>query len=184
MLPREYTAQHVPLAKYKENLTSIINHPNIQAHKPKILLVTPPPLDEITTTRIDTLEKGLPGPTRTSATSASYSETAREVSRENPDVVLIDLWKGIMDKAIEMAPQDYQSGGPWLGSPENGKQGGLKTLLPDGLHMNGDAYRVLWDLIKPHIGAHWTGNPEHDRGEYVQPDWRDIVVSMGGNRPL
>jgi lysophospholipase L1-like esterase len=178
VLPLEHTAQHVPLEQYKKNLNTIINHPHVQAHKPKILIVTPPPLDEIKATKID-LEKGFPQCTRTSATSASYSEQARQVAKENGAVV-IDLWKGLMDKAIEMAPNDYQSGGPWLGSPENGKQGGLDTLLPDGLHMNGDAYRILFELVKPHIGPHWTGNPEMDRGEYVLPDWRDINHPIGG----
>lgn len=179
VLPLENTAQHVPIEQYKKNLETIISHPHIQAHKPKIMLVTPPPLDEIKATKID-LEKGFPQCTRTSATSASYSEQVRQITREQPDVILIDLWKGLMDRAIEMAPNDYQPGGPWLGSPENGKQGGLDTLLPDGLHMNGEAYQVLYGLIKPHIGPHWTGNPEHDRGEYVLPDWRDINVPIGG----
>lgn len=179
VLPLENTAQHVPLEQYKKNLETIINHPHIQAHKPKILLVTPPPLDEIKATKMD-MEKGFPQCIRTSATSASYSETVRQITRENPDVTLIDLWKGLMDRAIEMAPHDYQSGGPWLGSPENGKQGGLDVLLPDGLHMNGEAYQILYELVKPHIGPHWTGNPELDRGEYVLPDWRDINVPIGG----
>jgi lysophospholipase L1-like esterase len=179
VLPLEHTAQHIPLDQYKRNLGDIVNHPHIKAHQPKILLVTPPPLDEIKTSKLD-IEKGFPQSTRTSSVSASYSEAAREVARENPGIVLVDLWKAVMDKAIEMSPSDYQSGGPWLGSPENGKSGGLDILLPDGLHMNGDAYRILYGLIAPHIGAHWTGNPENDRAEYVLPDWRDINVPIGG----
>lgn len=160
----------------------MITHPHIQAHKPKILLVTPPPLDEIKATKID-LEKGFPQCTRTARISATYSETARQVARENEGVEVIDLWQALMDKAIEMTPNDYQSGGPWLGTPENGKSGGLDILLPDGLHMNGDAYQVLYNLLAPHIGAHWTGDPELDRGEYVLPDWRDINFPPGGRRP-
>ncbi|EFY93396.1 GDSL Lipase/Acylhydrolase family protein [Metarhizium acridum CQMa 102] len=99
------TPQHVPIDQYKENLTKIVTHPNIQAHEPKILLVTPPPLDEIKLTKVD-MENGHASATRSSAVSASYSEKVREVARENPNVRLVDLWKAIMDKAISMAPND------------------------------------------------------------------------------
>ncbi|KAH7023651.1 SGNH hydrolase-type esterase domain-containing protein [Ilyonectria destructans] len=168
------TAQHVPLETYKENLTKIVNHPRITAHKPKILLVTPPPLDEIKVTVRD-MNWGHSQASRTSAISASYSETARQVARENPGVVLVDLWQAIMDKAIEMAPGDYQTGGPWLGSPENGKQGGLDELLHDGLHMSGKAYQVFYDTLLPHIGQEWKSLPADDRVGYVFPDWRELT---------
>lgn len=172
MLPSAPTRHHVPIEQYKENVTKILNHPRIKEDNPKILLVTPPPVDEFKHAKIDS-NKGLPATTRTSAISASYAEKAREVARENPGVVLIDLWQAIMDKAIEMAePGDYQPGGPWLGCPENGKAGGLTTLLPDGLHMNGEAYRVFFDTIRPHIGKEWEGLPL-DAG-LVYPHWSAI----------
>ncbi|KAH7328499.1 GDSL-like Lipase/Acylhydrolase [Stachybotrys elegans] len=171
VLPRPFTSQHVPIEEYKANLTRIVTHPHVAAHKPKILLVTPPPLDEIKATACD-MANGFPSGARSATVSAAYSEKAREVARENPGVVLIDLWQGVMDKAIAMAPGDYQAGGPWLGTPENGKQGGLDTLLPDGLHMNGDAYRILFDLVAPHIGPEWASLAEDDRTGYVLPDWR------------
>ncbi|KAF7547782.1 hypothetical protein G7Z17_g7483 [Cylindrodendrum hubeiense] len=165
---------HVPLETYKDNLTKIVNHPRITAHKPKILLVTPPPLDQIKVTGLN-MAAGHSQAVRTSAISASYSEAARQVARENPGVVSIDLWKAIMDKAIEMAPGDYQAGGPWLGSPENGKQGGLDVLLPDGLHMAGKAYEVFYDTILPHIGQEWQSLGGDDRTGYVLPDWRELT---------
>ncbi|KAH7162453.1 SGNH hydrolase-type esterase domain-containing protein [Dactylonectria estremocensis] len=168
------TSQHVPIHQYKENLTKIINHPRITAHKPKILLVAPPPLDQIKVT-VRNVAEGHSQATRTSAISASYSEVAREVAKENPGVVLIDLWKAIMDKAIKMAaPGDYTPGGPWLGSPESGKQGGLDELLPDGLHMSGKAYEVFYDTIVPHIGQEWQALEDDDRAGYLLPDWRDL----------
>ncbi|KND94916.1 GDSL esterase/lipase [Tolypocladium ophioglossoides CBS 100239] len=165
------TSQHVPIDEYKENLTKIITHPHVQAHRPKILLVTPPPVDQIKVTRLD-MEEGHPSAIRTFAVSASYSEKAREVARKNSGVVMIDLWQAIMDKAIAMAPDDYQVGGPWLGSLENGKQGGLDQLLPDGVHMSGDAYRVLYEQVKPHIGQEWLNLPDDDKTGYLFPDWR------------
>ncbi|KAK7422366.1 hypothetical protein QQX98_001645 [Neonectria punicea] len=168
------TSQHVAIETYRDNLTKIINHPRITAHKPTILLVTPPPLDQLKV-RVLNMAAGHSQETRTSAISASYSEMARQVARENPGVVLVDLWKAIMDKAIEMAPGDYQAGGPWLGSPENGKPGGLEELLPDGLHMSGKAYRVFYDTIIPHIGKKWQGLAGDDRTGYILPDWRDLA---------
>jgi len=171
VLPMPTTSQHVPLADYKANLTKIVTHPAIRAHNPKILLITPPPVDQIKLTVIDK-EKGHAEVTRTSAVSSSYSQTTRDVAKENPGVISIDLWQAIMDKAIAMAPGDYQPGGPWLGSPENGKQGGLDGLLPDGLHMSGEAYRVLFKEVIPHFGSEWASSEELDYTGFILPSWR------------
>lgn len=171
VLPLPTTSQHVPIDQYKENLIKIITHPYIQAHQPKILLVTPPPVDEIKLSQLD-VQGGHPEATRRVTVTAAYAEKAREVAREHPGVELIDLWQALMDKAISMAPGDYQPGGPWLGSPENGKQGGLDALLPDGLHMSGAAYSVFYETVLPHIGQEWAQLPEGDRTGYLFPDWR------------
>ncbi|UNI14169.1 hypothetical protein JDV02_000828 [Purpureocillium takamizusanense] len=174
VIPLPTTTQHVPLEQYKKNLDAIVNHPHILAHDPKILLVTPPPVDEIRLKELN-LAEGHPCAVRTSAISASYSETARQVARDNPHVVSIDLWTAIMDKAIALTPDEYTEGGPLLGTPDNGNRGGLATLLPDGLHMNGDAYRVLYGLLKPHIGEEWVSLPVEDRTGYLFPDWRELA---------
>lgn len=169
-LPLPTTSQHIPIDQYKQNLIKIINHPSIKAQNPKILLVTPPPLNEIKLKQVD-MRCGHSRATRSSATTASYAEKAREVARENPGVVLVDLWQALMDKAISMTPQDYTKGGPWLGSPENGKQGGLETLLPDGLHMNCEAYKVLYEQLKCRIGEEWDPQDRTNKTGYVFPDW-------------
>ncbi|KAG6035197.1 hypothetical protein E4U41_006222 [Claviceps citrina] len=171
VLPLPTTSQHVPLEQYKQNLTKIIKHPHVKQHNPKILLVVPPPVDEIKLAKLD-MADGHASTTRTSATSAAYSEKAREVARENPGVVLVDLWKAVMDRAICMTPQHYKPGGPWLGSPENGQQGGLDSLLPDGLHLGGNAYRVFYDEIERHIGEEWRCLPDRDYTGYLFPDWK------------
>ncbi|KAI0976289.1 SGNH hydrolase-type esterase domain-containing protein [Xylaria arbuscula] len=153
--------QRVPIDQYKENLIRIITHEHIKAHNPKILLITPPPLDEMQSFVTD-IEKGHKEPTRKAAVSAQYSETVRQVAAELPGTVLIDLQKALMGKAISLTP-DYDPSGPLLGH-EGGKRGALEQLLPDGLHMSGDAYRVLFGLVKPHISL-----PED---YFVYPDWR------------
>ena len=166
-LPIATNTQGIPIEKYKENLTKIITHERIQAHKPKILLVAPPPLDEIRLTELD-LQAGHKECTRRAAVSASYSEAARQVAAATPGVVLIDLHKGVMEKAASLTA-DYDPSGPPLGHPE-GKRGALEKLVPDGLHINGDAYRVFFDLVKPHIGPF---GPENRVG-YVFPGWKEI----------
>ncbi|KFA68786.1 hypothetical protein S40285_01196 [Stachybotrys chlorohalonatus IBT 40285] len=170
VLPILQAPQHVPIDEYKANLGKIISHPHVTAHKPKIFIVTPPPVDEIKTKELNMAE-GFPCSRRSSACSASYSEKAREVARENPGVVLIDLWQALMDEAISLTPDSYQSGGPLLGTPENGKRGGLEKLLHDGLHMTGDAYRIFFEIIQPHVGSEWP-KTEGDRTGYVFPDWK------------
>lgn len=123
--------------------------------------------------------RGLKASTREQAVSTKYAEKVREVARENPDVVLVDLWKAIMVKAIYMADtEDYIPGGPWLGSPENGKSGGLDSLLPDGIHMSGEAYRIFFETIRPHIGTEWA-NLEPEAG-FVYPTWQEVTASEPG----
>ncbi|KAI1368410.1 SGNH hydrolase-type esterase domain-containing protein [Xylaria arbuscula] len=163
------TTQGVPLEDYKRNLIKIITHEHIKAHNPKVLLVTPPPLDEIQSFLTD-IEKGHKEPTRKAAVTAKYSETVRQVAAELPGVVLVDLQNALMEKAIAMTPDNDPSGPP-LGYTE-GKRGALEQLLPDGLHMSGEAYRVLFDIVKPHISL-----PD----DYlVYPDWR---IMNPGNLP-
>ncbi|KAI2639673.1 SGNH hydrolase [Hypomontagnella submonticulosa] len=161
-IPIPTNTQGIPIDQYKENLIKIITHDHIKAHNPKILLVTPPPVDEIRITALD-LALGHPQATRQAAVSAAYSETARKVAAEIPGVVVVDLQKAIMDKAVSTTP-DLDASGPPLGYP-GGKRGTLEQLLPDGLHMSGEAYKVFFDIVKPHIGPF----PE---GQAVFPDWR------------
>lgn len=169
--------QHVPLDRYKANLQRIITHPIIAAHKPKIFLVTPPPLDQIRVTVLDTAN-GHPAALRQTKVSAAYGEAVRQVAAEHPGLVtLIDLHKAIMDRAIEKTPgfDPSKTGGHALGDPEGGVRGYLEQLLPDGLHLSVEAYRIFYDLVRPHVGAEWAGTREQDRVGWVLPDWRDAT---------
>ncbi|KAI1326395.1 SGNH hydrolase [Xylariaceae sp. FL0255] len=163
-LPVPTNKQGVPLDQYKDNLIKIITHDSIKAHKDaKILLVTPPPLDEHESFKRD-LENGHKEAVRKASVSAQYSETVRQVASEIPGVILVDLHKALMDKAISMTP-DYDPNGPPLGYPE-GQRGGLKDLLTDGLHMSGAAYRVFFDIVQPRIHA--------NKDAPVFPGWREM----------
>ncbi|KAI5922208.1 SGNH hydrolase-type esterase domain-containing protein [Camillea tinctor] len=163
-VPLPTNAQHVPMDQYKENLTKIITHEHIRAHNPKVLLVTPPPIDQL---RLDELDKayGHKEVTRQAAISAAYSETCRQVASEVPGTILIDLQKAILEKATALTP-DFDTNGPPLGYP-GGKRGALEGLLPDGLHMSGEAYKTFFDIVLPHIGP-------FPNGFQVYPLWRQM----------
>ncbi|EGO58105.1 hypothetical protein NEUTE1DRAFT_146552 [Neurospora tetrasperma FGSC 2508] len=162
-LPQPVNNQHVPLDKYKQNLVSIITHSNITAHNPKIFLITPPPLDELKASEVE------PG-VRKHRVSASYSEAVRQVAAEH-SVGLIDLYKAVMDYAISKTPGFDRSKGN-LGDPETGERGYLKNLLPDGLHLSSEAYKLLYEAVKPHLGKEWEGTNAAERVGYVLPDWK------------
>ncbi|KAK3380057.1 SGNH hydrolase-type esterase domain-containing protein [Lasiosphaeria ovina] len=170
-LPLPTNRQHVPLDRFKINLTRIITHPNIAAHKPKIVLITPPPLDEIHIASKDVAD-GHGQATREAKISAEYSEAVRQVAAANPDVILVDLWKALMETAVAKTPGFDASSGAVLGDPGSGVRGHLEHLLPDGLHMSSEAYRVFYDLVEPLVGAEWAGTPQEDRVAYVLPDHR------------
>lgn len=157
----------LPLEQYKANLRNIITHPNITAHAPKVLVVTPPPLDEIRTTELDTPRYGRSA--RQQARSAAYSQAARDVAAAVPGTVVIDLQKALTDYAIANTP-GWDASQPPLGSVEGGRRGYLEKLLPDGLHMSGEAYWVLWRLVERKIEPQF---PSQDTVGYVYPEWRE-----------
>lgn len=169
-MPLPTNKQHVPLDQYRVNLSAIVTHPVIVAHSPKIFIVTSPPLDQIRITELD-LACGHPAATRQTKISATYSEAARQVAAAHPGVTLIDLHKALMDCAIAKTP-GYDCTGPALGDPDGRQRGYLEHLLPDGLHLSGEAYQIFYDIIKPHLGSEWAGSNEDDRVGYTLPDWR------------
>lgn len=78
-----------------------------------------------------------------------------------------------MDRAVAKTPGfDAAGGGGTLGDPDGGVRGYLEHLLPDGLHMSGEAYGVFFDLVRAHVGSEWAGAAEEERVGYVLPDWR------------
>ncbi|KAK0646034.1 SGNH hydrolase-type esterase domain-containing protein [Cercophora newfieldiana] len=170
-VPLPTNHQHVPLDRYKANLKGIIGHPNIAAHKPKIFLITPPPLDQIRLTELD-LAIGHKAATRHSTVSAAYSQAVREVAAEQ-GVGLVELWKTLMDTAIAQTPGFDPTQGFLLGDPAGGLRGHLEHLLPDGLHLSAESYRIFYNLVRPLVGSEWAGTPEEARVGFVLPEWRE-----------
>ncbi len=144
---------------------AIITHPSIVAHRSTILLVTPPPINEVHL-KAEDLKKGHLSITRLQSNTARYADVVRNISAELTEqhVVLIDLWMALMKEAVRLTP-DYVGDGSLLGSLENGDSKGLRHLLVDGLHLTGAGYRVFLDKVIPSVGKEWSQEPFDD------PSW-------------
>lgn len=90
-------SQHVPVERYKQNLIDIINHSAVKAHNPRIILVTPPPMNEYVAEENDR-SKGLMDRRRTADHTKMYADAAREVAKEQ-NVAVLDLWSVLMKHA-------------------------------------------------------------------------------------
>lgn len=158
------------MEEYETNLLKIINHENIVAHNARVMLVTPPPIDEMGMAATD-LANGNGEVTRYARLSAKFSQIVRNIAdklrSEGRDVRLLDLQQAIMSAAEVLTPT--QPGAPPLGYP-GGERGALQTLLPDGLHMNTDSYKMLFELITSNMEPF----PEYPGG-FVYPDWWTLV---------
>ena len=170
-LPISIHRQAVPLDQYTANLKAIITHPNITAHRPKILLVTPPPVDELTRVDYD-VACGHGTLTHHARSVAKYAQAVREVAAAVDGTVLIDLWAAIQSRAEELTPGwVHQKDGPWLGTPESGTSGGFKKLLSDGLHLTSDGYKLFYSLVAPYIHP---GVDLTDGMTWMYPHWRVV----------
>jgi len=123
-LPGSSTDQHVPLDQFKTNLKAIVNHSSIVAQKPRIILITPPPVNEYRLEESD-LVKGLTDPRRTAEHTKKYADATREVGAEL-SVVVLDIWSLFMAKA------GWKAGEPLIGSKKVARSEVLDKLLVDG----------------------------------------------------
>lgn len=139
----------------------MLTHPCVQAHSPTILLVTPPPVSEIQRGNRD----------RQALVTAEYAAAARELAAELQkeaglsEVVLIDLWTGIMNRVREeAATTDRNHCLP--GDVQSGPCEALDAMLSDGLHLSRKGYELLFELLKPTLGKQWASE-EHPFPSYV-----------------
>lgn len=149
----------------------------MKAHNPKILLVTPPPIDEVVCERADK-SKGLAEVSRRQSVTREYARAIRKIvidgQREGMNIVLVDLWQAMLDRVIELTPgyvDEEQAGGKnLLGSREKGENEAFKKLLVDGLHFTGAGYEVFYNAVVQHIGQTWKDEP-FDKPNWVFPHW-------------
>lgn len=115
-MPGSPTHQHVPLQEYEQNLRSLITHETIKAHQPRIILITPGPVDEYQF--VDRL--------RTAEHTKMYADACREIGKEL-GVPVLDLW------SIFMAEAGWRKGEPLAGSIKDKRNKVLGELLHDGM---------------------------------------------------
>ncbi|PVI05609.1 SGNH hydrolase [Periconia macrospinosa] len=168
-LPKVQNNQHVPLDEYRDNLAKIIQHPQVAAHDPKIVLVAPPPINEYLQWNSDQ-SKGLNSLSRKAPITKSYADAAVQVA-ENLGVPVIDLWKAFMAKAgLDLST--WKDGDAIPGSMETEPNDALVELMYDGLHFNPAGYDILFDELIKVIGKNWPDLlPENI--PTVLPLWND-----------
>lgn len=173
--------QHIPLDEYRENLKKIIQHPATQAQNPRIILITPPPINEYQLEDFDS-EKGNPYPSRTASLAKTYAEAAREVAA-SLNIPSADIWSAFMAKV------GWDEGKPLVGSrnlPNNEEFCSLFTdgksksvfiqCLTDcfiaGLHLTAAGYRIVYDEVVKVIRTNWP-DQDPEKLPFVFPPWVD-----------
>lgn len=123
-LPGTSTGQHVPMDRYIQNLKALLAHSSIKEHEPRLILVTPPPVDEYQLEEAG-LECGNTEIRRTAEHTKKYADACRMVGAELC-LAVVDLWSIFMEKA------GWKYGKPLTGSKSVERSKVLGTLLSDG----------------------------------------------------
>ncbi|KAK7189707.1 hypothetical protein DPSP01_005764 [Paraphaeosphaeria sporulosa] len=138
--PEAENKQHVPLDEYVSNLEKIITHPSVTAHKPKVVLVAPAPIDEHLVWANDQTQ-GRAAVSRKNVDLKKYSEAAAGLG-EKLGVPVVNLWKAFMANT-GWSEGKWKESEPILGALELPQNEELVRLLHDGLHFNPAGYQIL-----------------------------------------
>ena len=148
----------------------------MEGTKPRIILLTPPPISEIL------LRKHLPQHVmvRSRETTFAYSQAVMDLNV--PDFVeKLDL-----HEAIQLAPAKSYIAKPTLHSGVTGdldpmrfENGGmtmdLEEYLSDGLHLKDPSYKIMFNLVMDCIRRRWSEITPEKLSMPVQW-WGDIVA--------
>ncbi|KAJ5045372.1 hypothetical protein NUH16_002189 [Penicillium rubens] len=156
--------QHVPLDQYKKNLKTIIQHPATRAQNPRLMLITPPPVNEYQIEEFDA-SKNTPFPSRTASFTKSYALAACEVGA-SLNVPVVDLWSAFMKIT------GWKEGDPLIGARDVPRNDKLASLLTDGLHLTPAGNRIVYDEIMKVVQANWPDQTPETL-PMVFPAWGD-----------
>ncbi|PON99114.1 Lipase [Trema orientale] len=115
--------QHVPLDEYKPNLHSIVSFLKNRWPTTRILLITPPPIDEEGRLRHPYVENPSNQPERTNEAAGAYARACVAVAGES-GISVIDLWT-----KMQQFP-DWE-----------------KSFLRDGLHLTPSGNRIVFEEV-------------------------------------
>ena len=171
------------MERFRENLSRIIKHPSLQRHSPKIILITPPPVDEYMRSAKRQISED-PNIDRTASQTAEYADAVREVGK-HLKVAVLDIWTIFMQMA------GWRSGDRALpGSKEMDRVLIFRELLHDGksyvhlkfgcrflhyikgLHLDNLGYRVLFKSLLTLIEDKWPQESE-EITQFAFPTWND-----------
>lgn len=116
----------------------IVQHPNTRAQKSRLIIITPPPVNEYQLESFDA-SKNAPHPSRTANHTKLYAETARQVGA-SLNVPVVDLWTAFMQTT------GWHDGQPLVGSREVPNNERLARLFTDGMSEN---YVLMAFLLTP-----------------------------------
>eukprot|EP00301_Raphidiophrys_heterophryoidea_P024901 c8220_g1_i2.p1 GENE.c8220_g1_i2~~c8220_g1_i2.p1 ORF type:complete len:328 (-),score=47.32 c8220_g1_i2:71-916(-) len=152
--------QHIPLIEFRQNIENIVAHALTINNEVRIVLVTPPPLDEAAWEATARTKYGnTRNPRNRLAAHVNwYAEAVREVSRSR-NVALADLWHG--GNKIEYSD------------------------LSDGLHLGRSGNQKLLECVVAAITHHYpdvapgSSIPLHFPywANLCHPDWADAIDS-------
>ncbi|KAJ5287149.1 GDSL Lipase/Acylhydrolase family protein [Penicillium angulare] len=157
--------QHVPIETFKENLKKLIQHPATVAQNPRIVLITPPPINEYQLEGFDHA-KDTAHPSRTAAITKTYGEAVKEVGK-SLNVPVADIWTAFMTSV------GWQEGQPLIGSRDAPRNENFDSLFIDGLHLTGDGYRFVFSEVMKEINATWPDQSPNSL-PMVFPAWTEF----------
>ncbi|RUS16630.1 SGNH hydrolase-type esterase domain-containing protein [Endogone sp. FLAS-F59071] len=178
--------QHVPLARYRSNLRALLaltSDPASPYYSPetRLLLITPPPLNEQAWAEKCRLEGKETD--RKREVTEGYARVVREVGAE-VGVPVVDAWAEILREAGERVETERKTtvmeknSGLDVEIFKNRKckvenERGLSEFLNDGLHLTPEGNRVLHKAVLAQIRVHY---PELDPATMPMalPWWREI----------
>jgi isoamyl acetate esterase len=108
---------------FRQNLYKIVQDHKVIEHSPRIILITPPPIDERTQRALDD-SKGYPL-RRSAKNTKAYADAVRDVANEL-SLPFVDMWS----KCMELA--GWKEGQPLEGSQDLPPNPMLTKLLSDG----------------------------------------------------
>jgi len=133
-------AQTVPLDTYKNNLRTLATHSSVKEHNPKIILITPPPVNEYAL-EVHDRAKGINFPRRVADNTARYADAVREIGKEL-QLPVVDVWSAFMKEA------GWKQGEPLIGSKAVPQSDVFLSLMYDGLHLGPAGYAVVYNELK------------------------------------
>ena len=164
--------QHVPLDDFKNNLRTIATHECVKAHQDiRVVLVTPPPVDERKLMEAD--QAKYPGigdvMRRTASTTAKYAQAVRDLGDEL-QLPVLDIWAAMLKHAGHSTQGGFGEG--VLGSKDAPQSQALQEFLHDGLHFSKSAYELLFHELITLIEQRFSGQAA-ERLPFVLPAWDD-----------